>query len=114
LTKVPVGPAVAYSDDLICPGCRRPLQISPASRDVAEALGLAAAAITWYAVTRSWLAQTVLGWVLPIVFAVLALSVVSTLVLMFSADLRLREVVPQPVEVAAEAGHGAHHGGSHH
>jgi hypothetical protein len=114
LTIVPAGQVVAHSNDLVCPGCNRPLEISPASRDIAEALGLAAAAIAWYAATRSWLAQTVLGWVLPIVFAFLALSIVSTLVQMFSADLRLREVVPQPAEVAAEAGHGAHHGGSHH
>jgi LSD1 subclass zinc finger protein len=114
LTKVRVGPAVAYSDDLICPGCRRPLEISSASRDVAEALGLAAAAVVWYATTRSWLAQTTLGWVLPIVYAFLALSIVSTLVLMLSADLRLRADAPKPVEAAAEAGHGTHHGGSHH
>ena len=118
LARVPAGLSVAYSNDLVCPGCNRPLEISPASRDIAEALGLAAGAIVWYAATRSWLAQTVLGWVLPIVFAFLALSIVSTLVLMFSLDLRLREVAPQPVEVAAEAGHdahhGAHHGGSHH
>ena len=114
LAVVPAGPSVAYSDELICPGCRRPLEISSASRDVAEALGLAGAAIVWFGTTKSWLSQTALGWVLPMVFAFLALSVVSTLSLMLSADLRLRADAPKPVEVAAEAGHGAHHGGSHH
>jgi len=114
LAIVPAGQVVAYSDDLICPGCQRPLEVSSASRDVAEALGLAAAAIVWFWASRSWQAQTVLGWVLPIVYAFLALSIVSTSVLMLSADLRLRADAPKPVEFAAEAGHGAHHSGSHH
>jgi hypothetical protein len=99
---------------LVCPGCQRPLEISPASRDIAEALGLAAAAIVWFWASRSWQAETMLGWVLPIVYAFLALSIVSTLVLMLSADLRLKADAPKPVEVAAEAGHGTHHSGSHH
>ena len=114
LTVVPAGQVVAYSYDLVCPGCQRPLEISPASRDIAEALGLAAAAIVWFWTTRSWQAQTTLGWVLPIVYAFLALSIVSTLIWMLSADLRLRADAPKPVEFAAEAGQGTHHGGSHH
>lgn len=115
LTVVPAGSVVAYSDDLICPGCQRPLEIAPVSRDIAEVLGLAAAAIVWHWAVRSWLAQTSLGWVLPIVYAFLALSIVSTLILMLSADLRLKADAPRPAEVAAETGHGSpHHGGSHH
>ena len=114
LTVVPAGQVVAYSDELICPGCQRPLDVSLASRDIAEALGLAAAAILWFwAATRPWLAQTALGWVLPIVYAFLALSIASTLILMLSADLRLKADASKPIEAAAEAGHGAHHG-SHH
>jgi hypothetical protein len=105
---------VAYSDDLICPGCQRLVEVSSASRDISEALGLAASAIVWFWTTRSWQAQTTLGWVLPIVYAFLALSIVSTLILMLSADLCLKADAPKPVEFAAEAGHGAHHGGSHH
>ncbi len=55
-----------------------------------------------------------LGWVLPIVYAFLALSIVSTLTLMLLADLRLKADSPKPVEVAAETGLGSsHHGGSH-
>lgn len=115
LTVVPAGWVVAYSDDLVCPGCHRPLEIAPVSRDIAETAGLAAAAIAWHWAVRSWQAQTSLGWVLPIVYAFLALSIVSTLILMFSADLRLKADAPKPAAVAAETGHGSpHHGGSHH
>lgn len=115
LTVVPAGQVVAYSDDLICPGCQRPLEIAPVSRDIAEVLGLAAAAIVWHWAARSWQAQTSLGWVLPIVYAFLALSIVSTLILMFSADLRLKADSPKLAEVAPEAGHGPlHSGGLHH
>jgi hypothetical protein len=115
LTVVPAGQVVAYSNDLVCPGCQRPLAISLASRDIAETLGLVAAAIAWYWAARSWPAQTTLGWVLPIVYAFLALSIVSTLTFMLSADLRLKADAPRSAEVAAETGHGpSHHGGTHH
>jgi hypothetical protein len=66
---------------------------------LATTLGLLAAALVWR-LTRS--AGGMLGWVLPMVYAFFAFSVVAPVFLMFTADLRLKPA----------AGHG--HAGVHH
>ncbi len=101
LTKVPPGEVTAYSDALECPGCHAPLEVSTGSRLVATTLGLLSAALLWRW-TRN--AGGMLGWVLPIVYAYLAYSVVSPLVLMLLGDLRTKPGAP-----AAVAPRGADH-----
>jgi hypothetical protein len=108
LTVVPAGKVVAFSNDLVCPGCHRPVGISSASRDFAIVAALVVAAAVWrWATGRA--GDSLLGWVLPIVYAFLAFSVVAPLVLMASADLRLREAVPAAPETDADVSHGAAH-----
>jgi hypothetical protein len=114
LTTVPAGSVVAFSNDIECPGCKQPLEISPLSRNIAVIAGLVAAAAVYYWAARPDAADSLLGWVLPIVYAFLALSVVEPLVLMATADLRLKaagDIAPTG-HADAEASHssaGAHH-----
>lgn len=111
LAVVPAGEVLADSYDLVCPACQQPLQLSAASHDLSIAAGLVAAWAVWHFMTK-YAGGGMLGWVLPIVCAYLALSVVSPLVLILSGDLRLRAVAPVHAETAPAAGHGA--GGAHH
>ena len=108
LAKVPAGRVVAYSDGMECPGCRAPLEVSGASRMIATTLGLLAGALVWR-LTRS--SGGMLGWVLPMVYAFLAMSVVAPLFLMATADLRIKSVEPlaEPATLAA----GPRHSGGH-
>ncbi len=68
-----------------CPGCKRQLEVAPASRMLATTLGLLAAALVWR-LARAW--GGTLGWVLPMVYSFFAFSAVAPLFLMFTADLR--------------------------
>jgi hypothetical protein len=90
---VPAGNIVAYSNDLVCPGCQKPLEISGFSRNIASFAGLAAGAIVWMAASAHFSHESsALGWVLPIVYSYLALSIVAPLALILLADLRLKSV----------------------
>ncbi len=110
LTVAPAGAVVAYSNDLVCAGCQRPLEIAPISRDLAVAAGLAAGAAI-YSLASKHAGGEMLGWLLPLVYGFLALSVVAPLVLMLSADLRLKSFEAPPAAVHEEpaADHGARH-----
>jgi hypothetical protein len=102
---VPAVSVVAYSNDLVCPGCKKPLEISGFSRNIAMFAGLAAAFIVWAAASAHYSRQSsALGWVLPIVYSYLALSIVAPLALILLADLRLKspeEAPPAPHESPA-------------
>jgi len=100
LTVVPAGRVAAYSNDLVCPGCSRALEISPVSRNLAMFLGLAAGFLVWRWAARGGSGQEILGWVAGILFGYLALSIVAALFLMYSADLQLRAWTPPPVATA--------------
>lgn len=108
LAVVPAGRALAYSNDLECPGCHRPLEISPISRYLSVWIGLAAGAAVWHWAGRSTGSEE-LRWVLLVVYAFLAFSVVAPVVLMLTGDLRLRSVdaVREARPATADAGHGA-------
>ena len=108
LKPVPARCAAAFSDGLDCPHCGARLEVSSSSRMPAVFLGLLAGWLAWR-LTRD--SGGVLGDVLPEVYAVLAFGIVSLLVLMFTADLRLAPAAP-PVGQAPAAGHG--HAPSHH
>jgi hypothetical protein len=94
LTMIPAQKITAYTDDLSCPGCKTSLGISGLSRNLATFVGLIAGAAVWWRVSEYYARHlSALGWVLPIVFGYLALSIVTPLVLMFTADLRLKSVL---------------------
>ncbi len=108
LIKIPAGHVVAYSNGMECPGCKTRLEVSTGSRFLATAVGLLAGAVVWH-LTRT--SGGMLGWVLPMVYAFLALSVVAALFMMATADLRSRPAEPAAEPVHAAASHG--HGGAH-
>ncbi len=111
LAVVLAGAVVARSYDLVCPGCQRPLEIATVSRNLAVAVGLAAgAAIYCFAAKKS--GGEMLGWLLPLLYGFLTLSIVTPLVLMLTADLRLKSVEAVPTMAHEEPAAG--HGGGHH
>jgi hypothetical protein len=114
LTTVPAGRVAALSNDIECPGCGQPLEISPLSRNIAVVAGLAAAASVYYWATRPDAADSPLGWALPIVYAFLALSVVAPLVLMATADLRLKAASDIAPTAHADAAASHSPAGGHH
>lgn len=110
LTKVSPGAAAAFSDSIVCPNCKAPLEVAGVTRHIAIWLGLATAAFKYWAFKKFLpLDQTSLGWALPVLAAFLSFSFTAALVTLF-ADLRNR--VPEPEPVAATTGHG--HGRGHH
>lgn len=114
LAVVTAGRTTAFSNDLECPGCHRPLEISPVSRYISVWAGLAAGVAVWYWATRSGSGGESFGWVLPVVYACLAFGIVSALILMLTGDLRLKSAdgAPQASVQGVDAGHAAT--GSHH
>jgi hypothetical protein len=96
LAMIPAQKITAYSEDLSCPGCKTSLEISGLSRNLASFVGLIAGAAVWWRASEYYARHvSALGWVLSIVFGYLALSIVAPLVLMLTADLRLKSV-PAP------------------
>lgn len=119
LAIVPATNISAYSNTLVCPACGKPLQISAFSRNLAAFIGLAVGALVWRFFTSYYANHpNALGWVLPILFAYLALSVLQLLVLMVSADLRLKDLAELAAAEAPVAhdtpGSGAGGGSSGH
>ena len=104
--------AAAYSDGLECPNCKERLEVVSGPRTISSTAGFAAAAVAWRLANGS---SGALGGVLPIVYAVIAFGVVSSLVLMFTASLHAAPAIPAPVPESAQGGHGSDaHGGAHH
>lgn len=114
LAVVTAGRTTAFSNDLECPGCHRPLEISPVSRYISVWAGLAAGAAVWHWATRLGDGGESLGWALPVVYAFLASSIVAPVILMLTGDLRLKsaDAAPQASVQGVDAGHAA--SGSHH
>jgi len=88
--KVPRSLVLTRGDELVCPSCRTPLEISRPSRVVGALGGLIAADIAGHEVF--YLSSTG-RWVLPMAAAILAYGIVSAIVLFFLADL---VVQPKP------------------
>jgi hypothetical protein len=108
---VSVGRVVAYSNDLACPNCANPLEISLLSRYLAVSAGLIAAVVVWWAASKHYANDSwALAWVLPIVFSYFALSIVAPIVLALTADLQPRSIEASSVqhEVAAPSHHPTH------
>ena len=88
---MPAGKIVAYSNDLVCPGCGSPLEISALSRNLSAFAGLGAGAVVWWLASAHYSQQPgALGWIWPVLFSYLALSIVAPLTLMAVADLGTR------------------------
>jgi hypothetical protein len=89
-TKVPQGLVLTRGDELSCPSCHTPLELSRASRVSGALIGLIAGFIG---------ARVALGlsgdgkWVMPVVGAVLGYGIASALLLYFLSDL---VVQPKP------------------
>jgi hypothetical protein len=105
---------MALSDGLECPHCQTQLQVADGSRMIAVAVGLIAAWLAWSATRAS---TNILGFALPVLFSFLAFGIVSPLVLIFVAALRIAPGAPVFEPIAA---HGSHtpsvsgHAGGHH
>lgn len=97
LASVPGWKVVVCSNDLICPGCARPLEISALSRNVAVFVGLFAGAFTWRAGIHTTSGSSAFSWILPILYGYLALSVAMPLALVLFADLRLKPIEIPPI-----------------
>lgn len=112
--SVPATLVMALSDGMECPHCQTRLQVAAGSRMVATVAGLAVAWLVWR-VTRD--SANILGFALPVLFAILAFGIVSPLVLAFTAGLR---IAPPPQVFEPVAAHGTHgqgvhdHAGGHH
>jgi hypothetical protein len=109
MTMVPAAEIAAHSYDLTCPGCQRPLEISDFSRNLASFGALAAAALVWGLATERFSRDaSALGWIMPILYSYLTLSVVAPLLLILLADLRLSSEAPAPVIQEAAAHDSSH------
>lgn len=110
LTVAPKGYVAAFSDAMECPGCKSTLEVSPFSRHIATWAGLLAGVVGWR-LASPWVAGggAALDWLIPVMLAFAAYSVVAAVATMLVADLRVRppEPVAEPV-YAASAAHGAH------
>jgi hypothetical protein len=88
--KVPRSLVLTRGDELACPSCHTPLELSRASRVLSAVTGLCAGFIA----AHIFLGVSAEGrWVMPVVLAVLAYGVVSALVLYVVSDL---VVQPKP------------------
>jgi len=99
---------MAFSDGMECPHCQTRLQVASGSRMVATVAGLVAAYLAWWFTRDS---TNILGFALPVLFAILAFGVVSPLVLAFTAGLR---IAPPPQVFEPVTAHGGGHGQSAH
>jgi hypothetical protein len=106
---VPATTVAARSYDLTCAGCQRPLEISHFSRNLASFGALAAAALVWcFASARFAHDASALGWIMPLLYSYLTLSIVAPLLLILLADLRLSSEPLAPVQHEAPAHHSSH------
>jgi hypothetical protein len=94
--KVPRSPVLMRSDELECPSCHTPLELSRSSRVLGAVLGL----ITAYLAVQLALDSSSGAWVLAVVAAVLGYGFGSALFLYFLSDVTVRP--------KAEAGHFPH------
>ncbi|HYL45433.1 MAG TPA: hypothetical protein VEU52_00255 [Candidatus Limnocylindrales bacterium] len=86
---IPSGEIAAHTNDLVCPGCGERLEVSGFSRNLATFAGLAVGALIWkFSAAYFSSSPSALGWLLPIVFGYLALSISSPIFLILLGDLQ--------------------------
>jgi len=109
LHVVSVDRVLAYSNDLVCPNCGKPLEISLLSRYLSAFAGLIAAVAVWWAASKHYANDSwALAWVLSIVFSYFALSIVAPIVLALTADLELGTAEAVPIHTETAAHHPSH------
>lgn len=111
LTRLSAVDVVAHSYDLVCPTDGRTLEVSRISRNLSIFAGLAAGYGVWFYSSQSAGGHQALGWVFPILFAVIAFGIVAPVILMLTADLSLKAEVA--VAAAETSGHGDSGHGHH-
>ncbi|MGB7731885.1 MAG: hypothetical protein WBL50_27970 [Candidatus Acidiferrum sp.] len=94
-TKVPRTLVLTRGDELTCPSCGAPLELSRASRVLGAVCGLAAAFVAAHV---AWDLSLRSRWALPVVAAILGYGIASALVLYFLADLLVQ---PRPPHMDA-------------
>jgi len=82
------------------------------SRLVAAFAGILAGVLVWQLSSAG--AQVALAWMIPVLYSFLAFGGVSALVLMFTADLRLKPDEPAAAPLVAGSPATSHGGGSVH
>jgi hypothetical protein len=85
--KVPRGLVLTRGEELICPSCHAPLELSRTSRVFSAAVGLLLACVVANAVSGS---NARGGWVWPILGAILGYGIGSGFAVYFVADLTVR------------------------
>lgn len=88
--RVPRSLILTLGNELVCPSCHTPLELSRASRVAGASGGLLCSFVLWH-VARG---LTSGGWALQIVAAVLAYGVGSALVLYLLSDLVVQREPP--------------------
>lgn len=89
--KVPRSLVLTRADDLVCPSCHTPLEVSRTSRVLSAMAGLLAGFVAADIVLE---VSTTGRWAIPMVGAVLAYAIASALLLFFLADLVVRPKPP--------------------
>jgi hypothetical protein len=89
--KVPRASVLARSDEVVCPSCHTPLELSRSSRVLGGIVGLI---VAYFAVRLTLHSSPSAGWVLPVVAAVLGYGFGSALFLYFLSDVTAR---PKPM-----------------
>ncbi len=87
--KTPRSLVLTCADDLTCPSCHAPLELSRPSKLLSAAAGLLAAHIL-VRITKTANSAATIGWALPIVEAVFAYAFGSVLTLFVLSDLVVR------------------------
>lgn len=85
--KVPRALVLARSDEVVCPSCHAPLQLSRSSRVLGGVVGVI---VAYFAVRLTLHSSADAAWVLPVVAAVLGYGIASALFLYFLSDVTAR------------------------
>ena len=96
-TKVSPAKVVTLSDDLVCPTCRTPLEISRTSRVGATLAGVLLAGL---ALRYIGFFQRSSAWALGLVAAVAVFGLTSAILLFFFADLVVRPLTSSAAPAA--------------
>lgn len=88
---VPAALVLTLSDDIECPHCQTELAVSSGGRIFSSTVGFVVAGLVYWLTRNS---TNILGFALPVLFAVLAFGIVSALVLTLTASLHIVTATP--------------------